>query len=168
VLAPLNFVPTNYQPTAPLFAFGEELGGDLAAATNVADRLAFARFARVLGRLRWSNRSTAATIRRFVSASTAKLTLAPSDLCADARVLAADSATTPSGTLAFLARFARIEVAADRGIKAFVHVLGRLESPADNGIVSRINRLVHQIGKAASKLVNTVAPRLESTLGLAV
>jgi hypothetical protein len=168
VLAAVNLLPPNVVNKGAVVAFGEEVGGDLlAAAAYPPSRGPFAKLARALSRLRWSSGQTSETITRYTTSVGRSLRLRPSDLCDDAKALAASNAqVTPPGTLNWLASFGRNGTAAQNSTKAFLAVLGRYETPADASLINANNRLVKHAESALKSLLTTEVPKLLSALGL--
>ena len=104
---------------------------------------------------------------RFVDSERRFSGLTPSDLCGDARALAASNAqTTPPGTLNWLATFGRYATGSQNGGTAFLKLLARYQSPADRSLILANNRLVKQSNSALRSLVTTESRKLFSALGL--
>ncbi|HEX4282777.1 MAG TPA: hypothetical protein VHZ27_18550, partial [Solirubrobacteraceae bacterium] len=60
----------------------------------------------------WSSPRTASTVKRYLTVQTSLFALAPSDVCTDARALAASGARTiPSGTAQWVAEFRSVAAA---------------------------------------------------------
>jgi hypothetical protein len=166
VLTPLRSMPASKVSQTALEAFGEEVGGDLAVEFHSEAAKAFARLSRVLTKLRWSSARTTRTVMGLVTAVQASLELSPSDLCADARALAANPLAVPAGTTQFLATYRPATALAKRRLTPFLGVLSRFQTPAERGTIASINRLVTQFDTTSSQLENKGSSRLVADLGL--
>lgn len=167
VLAAVNMLPLTASNAGGIRAFGGEMGSDLAAVSNAANRAGFERLVRALTRLHWSSRSTRSSIARFIAAGRIFLSLPPSDLCTDARALAANSAqATPPGTATWLATYTRIIDAQHRGLDGFIRVLERFQTPADRPFVNGINNLAVVITADQNSFLSAEVPKLGASLGL--
>jgi hypothetical protein len=167
VLAAVNMLPLTATNAGGIRAFGGEMGSDLAAASNAANQASFERLARALTRLHWSSRGTRSAITRFIAAGRVFLRLPPSDLCTDARALAASSAqTTPPGTVTWLATYTRIINAQHRGLDGFIRVLERFRTPADRRFVNGINNLAVVLTADQNSFLSAEVPKLGAALGL--
>jgi hypothetical protein len=166
VLAAINLLPSASISRASVVAFGEELGADLVLARFVpAKRAALAVLTRTITALRWSTRGSATTIIRSLVAERRYFALPPSDLCADARALAAANAqSTSPGTLKFLSTFGRI--APEEGLTGVIRTLRRFVTAADDRVVTAVNRASEGLVAARTALVHAEAPKLIAALGL--
>jgi hypothetical protein len=160
--------PTTHAPLNPAtFSFLEELVGDATVLEKSPTRLAFARMAHALSRLRWSSRATSAIVERYLSAERKLLRLRLSDVCADARALAASKGNvTPPGTRRWVARFVPDLVAQETGLSALLVVLRQTSSPADRGRVRAVRRLVRRIASASFQFEDALGRELFAALGL--
>ncbi|HUA48633.1 MAG TPA: hypothetical protein VMA77_25600 [Solirubrobacteraceae bacterium] len=131
--------PTARAPLSPAtFSFLEEFVGDATVLEKSPTRLAFKLF-----RLRLS------------------------DVCADARALAASKGNvTPPETRRWVARFVPDLVAQETGLSALVAVLGHTSSPADRGRVRAVRRLVRRIASACAQFEHALEGELFAVLGL--
>ena len=87
--------------------------GDIDVAAAAPGRRPLEMFTRRVMALRWSDPRTSADVRRFVTTDDALFDADPSDLCADADALVADSRqTAPPQTLQWLENFKRLTQAA--------------------------------------------------------
>ena len=167
VLAAVNLLPSSQLDPGAMTAFVEESGGDLGHAANQPDLANFERLARTLERLHWSKRSTRSTVARFLTATRNFTHLPQSDLCGDARALAADNAmTTPPGTLLWVAQFSRAKAASDRGISRFLNAITRLDTPAVLPLLIRTEQLASKVDNELQTFANAELPKLLTTLGL--
>jgi hypothetical protein len=167
VLAAVNMLPLTASNAGGIHAFGGEMGSDLAAVSNAANKASFERLVRALTRLHWSSRGTKSAITRFIAAGRAFLSFPPSDLCTDARALAANSAqTTPPGTVTWLATYTRIINAQHRGLDGFIRVLERFQTAADRRFVNGINNLTVVLTADQNSFLSAEVPKLGATLGL--
>lgn len=166
VLAAVNLLPLTSTSRAAVVAFDEEVEADLVLARSVsAKRAVFAAFATAVEKLHWSTRAIAVTVRRSVEGERAYFLLAPSDVCADARALAAvDATTTPQGTLAFLAAYGHVE--AVEGLGGLTSTLNRFSTRADDRLIKAANRNQSRIDEERNSLVKAEYAKLLSELGL--
>lgn len=166
-LAPINLLPQAQVDPGALTAFGEEAGADLALQANQADLANFERLRRTLDRLRWSSRSARSGIARFVKAGQSYAAHAQSDLCGDARALAADNAaSTPPGTLIWLAHFSGVAAERDHGLTAFQRTVKRFETPVDRGLITHIDQLASRGGNEQQAFVTGEIPKILTAFGL--
>jgi hypothetical protein len=167
VLAAVNMLPLTASNAGGIRTFGEEMGSDLAAVSNAANKASFERLVHALSRLRWSGRATKSALTRFVAAGRVFLSVPPSDLCTDAQALAASSAqTTPPGTVTWLANDQRIINAQRRGLDGFIGVLKRFQTPADRRFVNGIDNLAVVLTADQNSFLSAEVPKLEASLGL--
>jgi hypothetical protein len=168
VLAAANAIPENSGNAGTFSAFGEELGLDISIASFVPDRAALATLTGTLSGLRWSGGRQAVKIRSALAAQRGLFSLKPTDLCADARAVAASNfQTTPSTTLESLAAFGRITHAADQSSLANVPS-GFHPTRADKKLAQAIAGLVARWGSDWKAQYEAEARVLETALGLAV
>jgi len=91
--------------------------------------------------------------------------LRPSNLCVDARALAATNAqTTPPGTLQFLAAFGRAFDAS--GLLALSKTINRFKTSADARLIRASNSDTKLLIAARAALVASETPKILSALGL--
>jgi hypothetical protein len=167
VLAAVNMLPITAANGGSLRAFGQEMGTDVAASIDGADVASFERLAHTLTRLHWSGRRSRSAITRFITAGRGLLNLPPSDICTDARALAADSAVgTPPGTFTWLSTFARVSSTQHSALDGFLRVLERFDTPADRRIVNGINNLAVVVTSAQDSFLTGEVPKLGAALGL--
>jgi hypothetical protein len=166
VLAAVNLLPSSGVNRAAPFALGEEIAADLFLARFLpAERSVTASFASTVERLPWSSSVTRAEIRREMQAQRRYFALAPSNLCADARALAASNTrTTPAATLRFLAAFGRDFA----GVQAspLNAAINRYKTPPDASLIRAANRNGPLLVAARKALVISEAPKVLSILGL--
>ena len=91
VLAAVNILPSNQVNHAAVFAFGEEVGGDLLVSQGTPMLHRLARLQTSISTLHWSNRKARTGVSGYFSAEKTLYSLAPSDLCADATAFAASN-----------------------------------------------------------------------------
>jgi hypothetical protein len=167
VLAAVSTLPVTASNAGGFRTFGEEMGSDLAAVSNAVNKASFERLVRTLSRLHWSSRATKSALARFIAAGRVFLSAPPSDLCTDARALAASSAqTTPPGTVTWLAAYQRIINAQHRGLDGFIRVLGRFQTPADRRFANGIDNLAVILTADQNSFLSAEVPKLEASLGL--
>jgi hypothetical protein len=106
-------------------------------------------------------------VKRFLAAEHALLFLAPSDVCTNARALAANPQVTPPATLQWLATYGRTNNAEGNALDAFLKVLRRFETPADAAVIKDIGRDASRAYTAQKTLMETEALKLLAALGLA-
>ena len=165
VLAAINLQPASSVSRAAVVAFGEEAGVDLELATFKFVRIRLAALTRALVGLRWSTVGLATQIRRSLATRRKFAALLPSNLCADARALAANAQTTPAGTLQFLATVGRL-AKSSLGPTALVKTIRRYETPADRPLAVAVARGDKRLVAALKALVVAELPKLLSALGL--
>jgi hypothetical protein len=165
VLAAVNLIPSQVNRAAT-FALGEEIGADLYLARFLpAERALTSSLASTIERLRWSSRATRAAIRRSMQAERRYFALSPSNLCADARALAATNAqTTPPGTLQFLAAFGRAFHGS--GFFALNKTINRFKTAADGRLIRASNSNQKLLVAARAALVASETPKVLAALGL--
>jgi hypothetical protein len=152
-----------------LRALGEEAAADLTAATVVPERALLASMTRTLSRLRWSRRQTGQTIQRYLAAAHKWLQLSPSDLCADARAMAASNAgTSPPATLNWLATYARNESANAKGNSAFWAILKRYAGTGEGAVFKSIYRLADRANSDLVKLIRAESIKAIAGLGISI
>jgi hypothetical protein len=165
-LAPL-LQSTSAPSRGALDAFSEEIAADLTLSSNSADRANFSHLANAIGRLRWTSRHTSALIATFVSSRRALDKAARSNLCSDAKTLAAeDGQSTPAGTRTWLAAFNRRSTAAQHGANGFDGILVRFATPADGSLIESISTLTDRVNAAVTPYLNSEVPKLMSALGI--
>jgi hypothetical protein len=148
-------------------AFAFEIGGDIAVVAAKPNRIPLAHMTRVLSKLRWSNKSTTATVTHFLATEHNFFYLAPSELCTDASALAANTQVTPPGTGQWLTTFVPAVRAANARSTAFVKTLRRFEDAEDVPVIKDIARVAGRVGSAAQTLANAEVPKLLAALGVA-
>jgi hypothetical protein len=165
VLAPLNQVPPSSLNQSALTAFGVELGADIDLALFKSDRRAVRRLSAKVGRLHWSSRSRAKSIKRSLAAQRHAFALAPSDLCADAQALAASNGQSVApGTAPFNASFARAVSAG--GLGAVTGAVKRFHSPGDRATMRAVSKLAKRAKAQLIAAGEAELPKLVATLGL--
>ena len=166
VLAAANAIPENSVNAGTVTAFGEELGLDLSIASFVPDRTPLATLTDTLSKLRWSGHGQAVKIKSALAAQRELFFLKPTDLCADARAVAASNfQTTPAATLESLAAFGRVTHAA--GQSSLANVPGGFHpTRADKRLAKAIRGLAARWGSEWQAQFEAEAKVLESALGL--
>jgi hypothetical protein len=168
VLAPLNSLPASAVNTSALRTFGEEIGGDVGVAfVDQKVYKSFARLAAALSNLQWSSPETSQTITAFIKSEEATLRLTPSDLCADARAVAANPEATPAPTERWVVTLNEDYAASRSRLNGFLHILSRFQTKADVGVIASINRLATLVNSSQLSTRNTDASEILSDLGLA-
>lgn len=167
VLDPLRHAaPGSYNKQAVL-AFGVETGGDLDAVVYPAARPALGRLAGSLASLHWSSAGIRRVVSGYVGAERRLFAVAPSNLCADARVLRASHGRKISrGTASFVVKFAHRVAGAGRAGTAFLSVLQRYSSPSERRLISSTNHLLHEFDARVKAQVQPEARKLVGVLGL--
>jgi hypothetical protein len=165
VLAALNLIPSQVNRAAP-FALGEEIAADLYLARFLpAERALTSSLASAIERLSWSSGATRVAIRRSMQAERRYFALSTSNLCADARALAATNAqTTPPGTLQFLATFGR--AFGGSGFFALNKTINRFKTAADGPLIRASNSNQKLLVAARAALVASETPKVLAGLGL--
>jgi hypothetical protein len=158
--------PGTFSQSA-LLRFGIEAGGDLDAVAYPLAQPALAKLAATLDPLRWSGAGDKAAIKGYLAAEGSLLHLTPSDLCSDARALAASHGRhVPHSTIAWVRKFAhRANAAADDG-SAFLTVLQRSATPAQSGAVKGITRLLNRFDSSVQNRALTAGKKLLKVLGI--
>jgi len=165
-LNPLNSAPPRSINETALFDFGQELGGSAFIVAYSPAHGPFATFAATLERLHWSSPRTAMAVNHYLAAQSRLFALSPSDVCTDARALAASGAgMIPPGTTHWVAEFTRDAAAQVSAAGGFAKVLEKFEAPADKALVTSDNGLLRSLTRAlkgvstkgATKILNTLA-----------
>jgi len=165
-LDPLNHATTSSINQTALFDFGEELGGSAFVVAYSPAQAPFATFAATLEKLHWSSPQTAKAVNRYLTAQNRLFALAPSDVCTDARALAASVAETiPPGTAQWVAEFRRDAIAQQSAAGAFAKVLEEFETPADKAIVASDNGLLQSLTVKLKGVATSGATKILNTLG---
>ncbi len=147
-LTPLTQPPNDVSTTAQhtLQALGREMGDDLSISFDSAASSAFARFAQVLGALRWTKASGAAgVIRRYVNAETAVLAFTPSNLCLNASDAELRPDVVPDATHTFLRAYAAASREANQALVSLRDLMQSLEVPQERALIARISSLAAQL-----------------------
>jgi hypothetical protein len=166
VLRPLRTKPAGSVNRPAVVAFGEEIGGDMSVAFHGEAAAPFAQFATAVGKLRWSSRATARTVSALVRAVRASLAIPQSDLCSDARALASDPLSEPSGTSSFLAAYLPATTAATQQLKPFLNVLSRYQTAGEHRTIASINHLVARFSRESTADENADSDQVLAALGL--
>ena len=166
VLAAYAKLPMSQVSTSAAFTFGQEVGTDVLVVAYAANRAPFAKLNRTLSGLRWSSHRTRVAVKRLLVSEHAVLSLAPSDICRDAKALAANPQTTPPGTLRWLAGVVRANDADGRAISAFSNAAARFATPADVPVLNDIMRLSNRVSSAQQALTKTEGRKLLRALGV--
>jgi hypothetical protein len=155
--------PGTFSVTA-VIKFGAEAGGDLDAVAYPLAEPALAKLAATLDPLRWSGAGIRAAIRRFLAAEGSLLRVAPSDLCSDARALAASHARRAArATRQWVSQYAHHALIAAQDEATFTTILERFATPAESETLKEIGRL---LSRWAATVVNRVTPEGQKLLGV--
>ncbi len=165
VLTPVFRLPQGSLKPDTVLAFIEEISGDLTVEIDAASHGRLARMTRALSHLPWSSKRTKATVTRFLDAQHRLLSLAPSNLCADANALAANPQVTPPGTLQWVATLGTASRATTAGNAAFLKMLGRFADASDAPVFKDIAGLPKRFVRAYKPLLKAAATKLLTTLG---
>jgi hypothetical protein len=166
VLAAYAKLPASQVNTGAAFTFGQEAGADVVVVAYAANRTPFAKLNRTLSGLSWSRKRKKATVKRLLASEHAVLSLAPSDICSDARALAANPQATPPATLRWLAGVVRANDADIRAVSAFSSAAARLATPADVPVLTDIVRVSNRIASAQGALAKAEGRKLLRALGV--
>ena len=166
VLSNLGSLSSSQVSQSALQQFGEEIGGDLALRFHSAAAPAFTKLSAALAKLRWSSPSSSRAIHGLLTAVKATLALTPSDLCADARQLAAQPKAEPAGTQTFLRTYLPESALAKRRLTPFLDVLARFQTAKDHRVITSIDSLVQQFDAAASAAETKSSNQVVHDLGL--
>ncbi len=166
VLTSINTLPPDAYDQSVLVSFGKEVGADLVVSAFASYQSTLATLAHRVARLHWSSAATRVRIQRSLDAQRALFELAPSDLCADASVLAADAKTTPPGTAAFAAAFNRDVRAA--GLTAFTRTLARYAPASDRKLARSLDRLTKRVDGKLGGIVDAKVRKLLGVVGLRI
>jgi hypothetical protein len=165
VLSNLNNLPPAQINQGVLTQFGKEIGADLVLAAVSQYQKPLATLAHRAGRLHWSSRSRARSIKRGFAAQRTLLRFAPSDLCADASALSANNGQAlPPDTAAFLVAYEQKARAA--GLGSFGSALKRFHSKRDAKLYRTVKRSASRGDKKLEGVVNTKVITLLNALGL--
>jgi hypothetical protein len=166
VLAAVNLLPSARVSRAATFALGEEIGADLYLARFLpAERAVTSSLAFTVEGLPWSSGATRAAMRTSMQAERSYFALSTSNLCADARALAATNAeATPPGTLQFLAAFGRALTGS--GLLALNKTVNRFKTSADGPLIRADNSNNKLLEAARAALVASETPKILSALGV--
>jgi hypothetical protein len=141
--------------------------GNLEVTVLAQDRGALATFARRGTSLTWSSPTTNSDVRRYFTAEDALYAAQPSDLCADAAALVADSGQTePPPTLQWLTNFERLTHDAKAAERVFGRDLDRLSSPEDVPVAVTTTVLAAKLQANEARLLQSNLSRLLTALGL--
>ena len=151
--------------------FGEEIGADATIAYNQSAAAPFAKLELSLSALHWAGAVPAVTVRRFLAAATTLLALTPSNLCADAfGVLAQSSSpattTAPPTTTQLLSAYTTASATFRLRRAAFLKQLSTYETDTERAIVLRINTLTRRINALSVRTVTHGASALKLVLGV--
>jgi hypothetical protein len=147
------------------YSIGKEAGADAALVAQASSRIPFEALSHSLARLRWSSRRLAATIMRSLEGERRYLMLPPSDLCTDARALAASNGqVTPPGTLRFLATSDARAAAA--GLSDISSIFKRFLSPRDHSLFKATTSLQRRLAASEDALGEASEPKVFSALGI--
>jgi hypothetical protein len=165
-LASIETLPAGQVSSEALMRFGEEIGGTVTTRFLSEGAQPLRRLSAALAGLRWSAASTASAVARLGPAEHAVLSLGSAPLCRDARTLAADPRTVPSGTAAFVSRYLADAAAVHRRLGSFLAVLTRFQTPAEHAVVAQIDRRVRRFQSISKAAQQTASGRIVAALGL--
>jgi len=167
VLKALKHARQGTFSAAAVLRFGIEAGGDLDAVGYSLAQPALTNLASTLDPLHWSSAATGGSIRGFVTAESNLIHLPPSNLCADARALAATHGRSAgSGTRQWVKEFAhRVSVAGQHGSK-FLTILGHFATPADHATITSIEHLLSRFDTSVANRAGADGKKLLAVLGL--
>ena len=141
--------------------------GDLEVTVITPGRAALATFARRATSLKWSSPTSNRDVRRYFTAEDALYGAQPSDLCADAATLVADSGqTAPPQTMQWLRNFRHLTQAANGAGRVFGRDLNRLSGPEDVPVIVTSNVLAAKLQANEQRLLQSNVNRLLAALGL--
>jgi hypothetical protein len=150
-----------------LFDFGEELGGSAFVVAYGTSRGEFERLAMTLENLRWSSPRIAKTVKRYVTAQERLFSLAPGDVCADARALVASRVqAVPPGTRQWVAKFLGDASTQRSAAEAFGKVLDEFQTPSDKSLVASDNRLLRSLTGELKRVADSGSTNIVHALGL--
>jgi hypothetical protein len=167
VLHRLKHAATGTYNQDAVLVFGEESGGDLDAVVYPSARPALADLAAKVSSLRWSSSGIRKVITTYIGAERSLFNVAPSNLCADARVLASSHGRAISRrTAAWVVRYSHRVTAATRDGAAFITVLARYVTPSERGLVRSTTHLLDRFDSAVKAEVVPEVKKLVGVLGL--
>jgi hypothetical protein len=166
-LAPLanpdNDINTSDQTT--LTALGEEMGDDLSINFDQAAFTPFVKLSTGLSRLHWTRLSGGGLIvKRYVTAETNVLEMAPSMLCSDALLAESESQTVPAATKAFIKSYTKASNVANTALTNLLKLMQTYQVPAEKAVLLKISTLANQITKLTKSDLMTSGLALTSTL----
>jgi hypothetical protein len=166
VLAPLAPGPPSAVSAKAARAFSTEVAFDVVLVSTKPLHAPLARMTDTFSKLRWSTKGLAAIVARFPAAEHRLFSLPPSDLCADARALAANPRATPQGTRQFVATVGRDSNAAKKAGAALGEVLGLLHGTADASVIQDLGRILKRLASADQKLATAEISKVFKVLGI--
>ena len=129
-----------------LMVLGEEIGDDVTLTFDLSATEAFTRFSSVLRGLHWTRLSGAGpVIRRYISAETNMLALAPSNLCLDAADAELHPDEIPDGTKTFLPLYNETSNRANLALTNLTTLMQTYEVPGEKALVARISTLAGEL-----------------------
>jgi hypothetical protein len=141
--------------------------GDLEVTVIAPGRGALGTFARRATSLKWSSPTTNGDVRRYFTAEDALYGTQPSDLCADAGALVADSGQTePPQTLQWLRTFEHLTQEANAAGRVFGRDLNRLSGPEDVPVIVTTHILAAKLQANEQRLLQSNVNLLLAALGL--
>ena len=165
-LAPLAHRPASAINTKAARAFINETVLDVVVEATVPLRRPLSRIAHTLSGLRWSTQRVTAIVAAFPAAERRLFSIAPSDLCADARAFARNPHAAPPGTRHFVARVKHVSGLANRAGFRFGEVLGAFHGPRDKRVIRDIGRVTNRLLAADKRLAAAEEGKLLGALGL--
>jgi hypothetical protein len=172
-LAPIATSATVPDGTsAALTDIGNEIGADaglqfLTVASDPMTQLAL-----TLSTLHWGGPGPASTVRRFLAADEALMSVEPSNLCGDALSVASEAGaqqvTTPPATLTFLASYQADTTLANTRLKMFVKMLDNWTTVADRGVAEKIDLLAIKVNTVSTAAITAGTKSLFRALGIPV
>ncbi len=149
-----------------LTALGQEIGSDLWLSFSSGATDSFTALATTLAGLEWTQRSTTQAVTAFIRAERAVLTMAPSNLCKDALLLASKPTVEPMSATSFLMRYQTARATLKLKLANFLSVLERFQTPAEAKLVSAIDKLASQFEALALTAQQSSATVLLGDLGI--
>jgi hypothetical protein len=149
-----------------LTALGQEIGSDLWLSFSAGATDSFAGLSATLAGLNWTQHSTAQAVTAFIRAERAVLTMAPSNLCKDALLLASKPTVEPISATSFLLRYQNARTTLKAKLANFLSVLERFQTPAEAKLVTSIDKLASQFDSLALTAQQSSATMLLTDLGI--
>jgi hypothetical protein len=164
----------TYAPRDAAFGeIGEEVRTTLSYAGVAPMRVRRLRFARAIGRLRWSDRRLTRFVRAQAAEEVAVVAVALPDVCADIQAWRGSAyAALPQSAMGFLARTAALESRSYVGLseetreRAIMRLLRPYEGPRERRTVKRIGRQEQRTDRKLGMAAEAAQARLAAALGV--